>query len=80
MTTKRTRVTEPSADPVAIARYELELADVYIADIWRVVFGDKPMPRRPQALQYIMAACLHVDWPRPQQRLPIGVVRDDEPG
>ena len=78
MTTKRTQAPEPSSDPVALARYELELADVYITDIWRVVFGDKPMPRRPQALQRIMAACMHVDWPRPRpSRLPIGVVPDD---
>ena len=78
--------TKP-ADVEALARFELELADVYIRDIWVAVFGpDKPQPsNRNQALSRILACCCNVAWPHtlpaptPQLRLlPVGFEPDGE--
>lgn len=77
------------SDPTDIARFELDMVDVYIGDLWRAVFGlDKPMPNsgttRLQALSRIMGMCLRVEWPHTRQQrpklrlLPVGVEADDE--
>ena len=78
--------TPPPPDVEALARFELELADVYIRDIWVVVFGpDKPQPsNRNQALSRILACCCNVAWPHtlpagPRLRLlPVGFEPDGE--
>lgn len=76
------------ASATDLARFNLEMVDVYIGDLWRAVFGpDEPMPNsgttRLQALSRIMGMCLNVEWPwrkhrRPSLRvLPVGIEPDN---
>jgi hypothetical protein len=72
---------EPTSEhPDSIARFELDLADGYIGDIWRAVFGpDEPQPKRTQALSRLLGVCLQTRWtwrepPPRSENLPIGLV------
>ena len=60
-----------------ILRFEVDQADVELAVLWRVVFGDEPKPAsRRRALARLWGAALCVNWPHGSEKpkLPVGLV------